>query len=109
MIENDLDLRICRGGRPTQEFTLRPTRKFRDAVACEQVHCEVAMPLRNHLLQLGFKLLRVHLVHSFVLGRNNDVDAIGAVANMLVEPLEFSFELFGGKPNCAEDAEPTSI
>ena len=58
---------------------------------------------------LGLELVGVHLVHALVLGRDHDVDAVGLVAHVLVDPGELHLELLGGEGDGAEDADAAGV
>ncbi len=67
------------------------------------------MALRHHVLEHLLELGGVELVHALVLAGDDDVDAVGLVAHVLVDPLELHLELLGGEPDGAENAEATRI
>ena len=48
----------------------------------------------------------VHLAHSLVLAGDDDVDAVGMVADVLVDPVELDGQLLGAEAHRAEHAEP---
>ena len=63
----------------------------------------------DHALELGLELGWVHLVHALVLGRNDDVDAIGVVADMLVDPCQLDLELLGVKAMAPSTPMPPAL
>ncbi len=65
------------------------------AVVGEELLGEVAVLLGHHVAQRLGQLLRVHLAHALVLAGDDDVDAVGLVADVLVDPLELDLELLG--------------
>ena len=105
--QRDLDLR---GGR-----RLGPTEQLQGVgvgvagghtVVGEDLLGEVEVLLRNHVLQhLGEHLWRDVGVHALVLVGDHDVDAVGTVADALVDPVQFDFQLLGGEPDGAEHPE----
>ena len=48
-------------------------------------------------------------VHALVLVRDHDVDAVGQVADVLVDPVELDLELLGAEAHRAEHAEPAGL
>jgi hypothetical protein len=59
--------------------------------------------------QHGLELLRVDLAHALVLAGDDDVDAVGLVTDVLVDPGELDLELFGRKADGAEHAEAAGL
>ena len=49
------------------------------------------------------------LAHALVLAGDDDVDAVGLVADVLVDPLELDLELLGGEADGAEHAEAAGL
>ena len=80
-------------------------------------HAVVGQDLEGELLvlggdqaaDLGLELVGVHLVHALVLGRDDDVDAVGPVADVLVDPGELHLELLGGEGDGPEDADAPGV
>ena len=66
--------------------------------------------LRDHVLEHLGELLGGHVrVHALVLVRDHDVDAVGAVADVLVDPVELDLELLGAEADRAEHAEAAGL
>ena len=64
---------------------------------------------RDHVAQRLLELLRVDLAHALVLAGDDDVDAVGLVADVLVDPVELDLELLGREADRAEHAEPAGL
>ena len=79
------------------------------AVLVEQTSGETAVVVGHHRLQLGLELHRVHLAHALVLAGDDDVDAVGVLADVLVEPVELDLELLGREADGAEHAESAGV
>ena len=75
---------VSRRGPPSSSGTPWSARIFLAKVRCS---------LGDHRPQLGLELDRVDLVHALVLARDDDVDAVGLVADVLVEPRQLDLEL----------------
>ena len=82
---------------------------LRDAVVGEDLEGELLVLGRHQAPDLGLELVGVHLVHALVLGRDDDVDAVGPVADVLVDPGELHLELFGGEADGAEHADAAGV
>ena len=70
---------------------------------------ELAVLLRDHGPQVGLELGRVDLAHALVLAGDDDVDAVGLVADVLVDPVELDLELLGTEPDRAEHPEAAGL
>ena len=70
---------------------------------------ELAVLLRDHRPQVSLELGGVELAHALVLAGDHDVDAVGTVADVLVDPVELDLELLGTEPDRAEHAEPARL
>jgi hypothetical protein len=112
MLESDLDLR--RGGR------FRPAQQAQRALVVlvgewhtvidEDLAGKVEMLLRDHVREHLAQLVGGQVgVHALVLVGDDDVDAVGVVADVLVDPVEFYLELLGGEADGAEHAESTRL
>ena len=103
-----LDLR-CRGGfGPTQQLEgVRIGIVGGHPVIGENLLGEIEMLLGHHGAQhLGEFSTREIGVHALILVRDHDVDAIGMVADVVVDPGAFDLELFGCEPDRAQHPEP---
>ena len=68
----------------------------RHAVVGQELAGEVEVLLGHHLLQHLGEVLAGHVgVHALVLVRDDDVDAVGVVADVLVDPVQLDLELLG--------------
>ncbi len=56
---------------------------------------ELEMALGHHLAQLVGQVVGVHVAHALVLAGDHDVDAVGGVADVLVDPGQLDLELLG--------------
>ena len=71
---------------------------------------EVEVLLRHHLAQRLGQLLGGQVrVHALVLVGDDDVDAVGVVADVLVDPLELDLELLGREADRAQHAETAGL
>ena len=70
---------------------------------------ELDVLLRHHVPQHLPELLGVELVHPLVLAGDHDVDAVGLVADVLVDPLQLDLELLGREADGAEHAEAAGL
>jgi hypothetical protein len=105
--QRDVDLR-CRGRlRPAEQLLAARlvAGQLGHAVVGEDLRAELAMLERDHLLQLGLELRGIHLAHALVLAGDHDVDAVGLVADVLIDPLELDLELLRREADGAEHAE----
>ena len=112
MPQRDLDLWRGCGLGPAEQLERVVVRFFlqRNAVVDEQVAREVEMGLRNHVLEHLGELFGRHVgVHALVLVGDDDVDAVGMVADVLVDPVQLDLELFGREANGAEHSEATGL
>ncbi len=67
------------------------------------------MAVRYGCAQLRFEFLRVELALSLVLAGNHNVDPIGLVADVLVDPIEFDCERLGREADRAQHAQTTRV
>ncbi len=82
----------------------------RDPVVGENLAGEVQVLLRDHRLQRLGEVFGGHVrVHALVFVRDDDVDAVGVVADVLVDPLELNLELFGGEADRTEHPEAAGL
>jgi hypothetical protein len=107
VLQRHLDLR--RGGRrrPAKQLVHRMVAfgQPRDAVVGEDLVGEAAVLLRNRRQQLLLELFRVDLTHALVLAGDDDIDAVGLVSDVVVDPFELDFELVGGEADGAQHTE----
>ena len=75
----------------------------------QQLLGEVDMFLGHHLPELLLQLLGAHIAHALVFLRNDDIDAVGLVADVLVDPVEFFLQLLGGKAHRAQHADAAGL
>lgn len=110
----------CRSATPTcgcqvasvqpRSCSIRVGVRGRHTVVGENLLREVQMLLRNHLLEhLGEFLAGQVGVHALVLVRDHDVDAIGMVADVLVDPGALDLELLGVKPTAPSTPKPPAL
>lgn len=85
--------------------------KLRDAVVGEDLLGEVAVALGDMFDEFGLELFGGEAVDTFplVFGGDHQVDAVGVVADVLVQPGQLDLELFGGESDGAEDAETAGV
>ena len=110
--QRDLDLRCGRGLGPAEQLErvvvlvlLAAARRGR-----EQVAGEVEVALGHHVLEHLGELLGRHVgVHALVLVGDDDVDAVGVVADVLVDPVQLDLELLGREADGAEHAEAAGL
>ena len=87
-----------------------PASGSRHAVVDQQLAGEVEVRLRDHVLEHLGEVLGGHVgVHALVLVGDDDVDAVGVVADVLVDPVELDLELLGAEPDGAEHAEAAGL
>jgi WS/DGAT/MGAT family acyltransferase len=111
VLERDVDLRRGGGRRPAEQLhraLSSPSGQLGHAVVGEQLGGELAVLLRDHLRAL-LELLRVELAHALVLAGDDDVDAVGLVADVLVDPVELDLELLGLKPTAPSTPKPPAL
>src|SRR5690606_1443347 len=82
---------------------------LRDAVLTEQAGGELAVLLRDHRAELLLELRRIDLAHSLVFAGDDDVDAVGVLADVLVEPAQLDLELLRREADGAEHAETSRL
>ena len=51
----------------------------------------------------------IELVHPLVLAGDDDIDAVGAIPDVFVDPLQFHLELLGGETHRPEDPEAAGL
>ncbi len=82
----------------------------RDTMIGEDLAGEVQMLLRDHRPQRLGELIRRQLgVHALVLVRDHDVDPVGVVADVFIDPVELDLQLLRREPNCSEHTKTTSF
>ena len=82
----------------------------RDAVIGEDLAGEVEVLLRHHVGQHLRQLVGGQVrVHALVLVGDDDVDAVGVVADVLVDPVQLDLELLGREADGAEHAEAAGL
>ena len=79
--------------------------QLRHAVIGQHLLDEAAVLLGDRGPQHLLELLRVDLAHALVLARDDDVDAVRLVADVLVDPVAFDFELLRREADGAQNAE----
>ena len=81
------------------------------AVVGEDLARELQMLLRHERIELLLEHLwrQIGGIHALVLVRNDDVDAVGMVADVLVDPLQLDLELIRRVSDRAEHAEPACL
>ena len=111
MLQRDLDLRgRGRLGPAEQLQRVGAAVLDRHAVVGEDLAGEVEVFLRHHVLQRLREFVGGQVgVHALVLVRDDDVDAVGVVADVLVDPVQLDLELFGGEADGAEHAEAAGL
>ena len=68
-------------------------RQVRHAVIGQEFGSEFPVLHRDGLSQLLFELCGIEFAHSLVFLGNDEIDAIGSIADVLVDPLALHFEL----------------
>ena len=83
----------------------------RHAVVGEDLARKLQMLLRHERIELLLEHLwrQIGGIHALVLVRNDDVDAIGMVADVLVDPLQLDLELIRRVSDRAQHAEPACL
>ncbi len=111
VLERHLDL--GRGSRlgPTEQLQGVAVAVFdRHTMVGEDLLAEVEVLLRHHLAQRLGQLLRGQVgVHAFVFVRDHDVDAVGVIADVLVNPFQLDLQLLGREADRSEHAEPPGL
>ena len=108
-LRQDVDLGRGGGGRPAQQLALGAAGELGHPVVGQDLLGEVPVALGDHGLQLCLELLGVELAHALVLARDHDVDAVGVVADVLVEPGQLGLELLGAEAHGPEHAEAAGV
>ena len=67
------------------------------------------MLLWNHLPELRLEFLGAGIAHTFVLLGNDDIDAVGSVANVIVNPVEFLSKLIRRETHGPQHAEASGL
>ena len=109
--QRHLDLGRRGGVGPPEQLAGRglALRKLGYAVLAEDVLGELDVPGGHQRAQVLGELLGIGLAHALVLARDDDVDAVGRVADVLVDPVELDPELLGREANRTEHAEPAGL
>jgi hypothetical protein len=110
VLEHGLDLRARGGGRPAEQLAgVLTLGQLGNAVIGQQLGGELAVAVRDGRAQLRLELVDVELALARVLPGNHDVDAVGLVAHVLVDPLELDLELVRGEADGPQDSEATGV
>ncbi len=108
--QRHLHLGAGRGLGPAEEFLhLLRVGNLGHPVRFEQFVGKLAVLFGDEVFQFLLELGGVVLAHALVLAGDHDVDAVGQVADVLVNPGEFGFQLFRGEPDGAKYAEPAGL
>ncbi len=109
--QRTLHLEAGLGVRPAQQVAtvLGVGRELRDAVLVEHPLDEVAVLLRDHLLEHGVHLADVHTGDGLGLGRHDDVDAVRAAADLALDVAEGRRELVRREPHRTQDSHATGL
>ena len=107
--QDHLDQRRRRGRRPAEQLAPGPALELGHAVVGQDLLGEGAVLVGDHRPQLGLELDRVDLAHALVLAGDDDVDAVGVVADVLVEPGQLHLELVGAEADRTEDAQAAGV
>ena len=67
------------------------------------------MSLRHLALEHSLELIRVRLADARVLLRNHDIDAVGQISDVRIDPVQLFLELGRCEADGAEDAEPSGL
>ena len=111
MGEGDIEQSGGMGRGPADHPVGAPLRfgDLRHTVVGEDLEGELLVLRRYQSPDLGLELVGVHLVHALVLGRNDDVDPVRLVADVLVDPSELHLELLGSEADGTEDADAPGV
>jgi hypothetical protein len=112
VLQGDLDLRGRRRLRPPEQLQRVVVVGVVEghAVVDQQLAGELEGLRRDHLPQRLGQLVGRHVgVHPLVLVGDDDVDGVGVVADVLVDPLALDLELLGREPDGTEHAEATGL
>src|SRR5262249_31392397 len=90
---------------PAEQAELVLGRRLRHAVLAQQLVGELEVRLRDRREQHLLQLLGVALADALVLLRDDDVDAVLAIADALVDPGQLALELLRREADRAEHAE----
>src|SRR5690606_29419206 len=98
----------ARGG-PAEELVeaLGALGELRDLVIGEEPVEEGGDLFADHLLEVDLRVIA--LVAPDVVGRDDDVDAVGLAADVRVDPGKLALELVGGEGERAEHAEAAGV
>ena len=111
MLEGHLDLRWGRGRRPPEELAgaALVLGELGHAVVSEELGGEVVVLLGHHGLEVLLQLHRVELAHALVLSRDHDVDAVGVITDVVVDPVQLGGELLGAEAHGSQHPEPPGL
>src|SRR5580658_10776567 len=111
MPQRDVNLRRGRGRGPSEQIAAAFFfgRQIRDTVLLENFIYERAMLRRNRRDQLLLELDRIDFAHALVLSRDYDIDAVGLVADLRIDPFQLVLELRRGIGERAEHAESARL
>ena len=112
-LQRHLDLRRRGGLGPAEQLVaaLLVGGQIGHVVVGEDLARERAVLLGDHLLEHLLELLRIGLAGALplVLARDHEVDAVGVVADVLVDPAQLDLELLGREADRAEHAEAARL
>ena len=112
VLEGDLHLRGGGGFSPPEELQRVVLTWVGEghAVVEEELAGELQVAGWDHLAEHFGEFIARHVgVHTLVLIRDHDVDAVGVVTNVLVDPVELDLELLRAEAHGAEDAEAAGL
>ena len=75
----------------------------------QQLLDELPVGVGDQGLEVGLELVGVGGAHALVLAGDHDVDAVGLVADVLVDPVQLDLELLRGEADGAEHAEAAGL
>ncbi len=108
--EGALDLGQRGGEGPAQQtIGLFFLGEFGDARVAQQLGGEIPVLLGHRCAQLRFELVGIHFAHALVLARDDGIDPVGLVADTLIDPLQFGFELLDGEAYGAQDPKTACL
>ena len=107
----DLDLRGGRRLGPAEQLQRVGVRiRGGHTVVGEDLLGEVEVLLGHHVLEhLGERFGVKVGIHALVLVGDHDVDAVGVVADALIDPVQFDLQLFGGVSHGAQNSVPAGF
>jgi hypothetical protein len=112
VLQRHLDLRGSGGLGPAQQLQCVVVAVVdRNAMVGEDLLGELNVLLRHQSIELLLEHLgrQVGGVHALVLVRDDDVYAVGVVADVLVDPVQLDLELFGSEADRAEHSEAAGL